>query len=116
MSKTKKDTIQRKDWKFVNADPDPDFDADHNKRVIAKTIKKNEAYRRKKKRAYKEKVDERAEAISTYIQSLKQGGRESDINKYFGRREMARLRGEEIMNKLNKLKKNGKAGKQIIYN
>lgn len=115
MSKTTKDTIQKQDWKYVNTKPDPNFDPEHNRKVIANTIKKNEILVRKKKRDYKEKIKERAEAMATYIESLKQGGKESDVTKYFGRRYLAKLRGEEIMDKLAELKKSGKMGKQVVH-
>mgnify|MGYP001601905753 FL=1 len=91
------DRIDPQDWRFVPADPDPDFDADHNRQVIDRTIKKSEAYRRKKMRQFNEGVGQRSEAIATYLQSVKAGGKTSDVDKFFGRRELARLRGQEVL-------------------
>jgi hypothetical protein len=92
--------VSRQDWKYVNADPDPDFNADHNNKVIEETIQDNELRRKRAKKRFDDGIRDRSEAISVYLKSLQRGGKTSDFNKYFGRREIARLRGEEIMGAL----------------
>lgn len=94
------DKIHPLDLIFAPVDPDPDFDPEHNRKVIADTIKQNDALKRKKDREYEEGVRERTTAASQYLQSLDEGGRSSNIEKYFGKRYLAYLRGREIMEKL----------------
>ena len=60
----------------------------------------NKRYWRVKKKEYEAKTRERAAAVAAYLKNLSQGGGVSNINTYFGKREMARLRGEEIVAKL----------------
>lgn len=84
------------DHKFVPVDPDPNFDADHNKRVIAETIEENERLRSKRQREYGTKIREKSEAIAQYLDDTVKGKTSSGIEKYFGRKELSRLRGEEI--------------------
>lgn len=89
--------LSKEDWKLVGVDPDPDFDPERNKRIIAETIKKNELLRARKKREGDEKVKERSSAVAQYLDDLNKGRTESSATDYFGRHEIARLRGEEIL-------------------
>ena len=98
----KQTKIDPKDWEFVPAEPDPDFNEEHSRAVIAKTLKDSEKYRRAQKREYKENLSERTEAMAKYLKSVETGKGESDVTKYFGRRKLAELRGEFILNKLKK--------------
>jgi len=90
--------IDKADYKFVPANPDPDFSPEHNAQVIENSIKKYEAMRRKKLKEHNDTLVERAEAIGSYFKSLNMGGKESDINKYFGNKQMAYLKGQKILN------------------
>ena len=36
------DIVEEKDFKFIPKDPDPNFSVEHNRKVIAQTIKENE--------------------------------------------------------------------------
>ena len=92
----KQTRISPADWGVVPVDPDPGFDPEHNRRVIAETIRKSERARRMKNQEFGLKIDERAEAIAKYLKDIETNGASSSILKYFGRRELARLRGEEI--------------------
>ncbi len=88
--------IQKEDYKFVGVNPDPGFDADRNKKVITETIANSERNRRLKQADYKDRLMARTGAIATYIKSIDNGQTSMDVLKYFGRKEIARLRGEEI--------------------
>jgi len=88
--------IQKQDWRFVPVDPDPDFSPEHNKRVIEETIKNSKRLSERKRRESSENVRERASAVAQYLASLKSGKTSSKVVDYFGRKETARLRGEEI--------------------
>ena len=84
----------------MNPYGDANFSAEHNKRVIAEVDAENDAYERQKDREYKEKTRERANAVALYLKNLSQGKGVTKIDEYFGRRYLAYLRGEEIINTL----------------
>ena len=89
--------ISKQDYKFVPVDPDPNFDLEHNKRVIEDSIKKNNLLRKRKERDLGEKIGERNQALSQYLSDINTSKTESSVTDYFGRHEIARLRGEEIL-------------------
>ena len=95
------DKIAPIDEKFVPVDPDPDFNPDHNKLVVESTIKAYEKKRASIKKKSDSGIKERTEAVTRYIKNLDKNG-ESDIKKYFGRKELARLRGESIKEQILK--------------
>ena len=89
--------VSKADEKYMTVDPQPGFDPEHNRRVIEDTIKENDLKRLKAQKEHDEAIKERSSALATYLKSLSQGNATSDMKKYFGRRELARLRGEEIL-------------------
>lgn len=92
----------------------PDFDPAHNRRVIDDSIKRYEAMRRKKEREFDEGNRERAQAASMYLKSLEQGKTSENVELYFGKRQLAYLRGEQIRNELQeKLRVLRKDGKEV---
>lgn len=105
--------ISKQDWGYVPVNPDPDFDPENNKRIINETIKKSKLLAKRKEREHLEKVAERNAAIAQYLKSIGSGKTNSKVTEYFGRREMARLRGEEILGAIRA--KIGDATKQKIY-
>lgn len=107
--------ISKKDEKYFEQFPaDPDFSVEHNKRVIEETIKETEKNIRKKKREQDEPYRERAHAVSRYLSSLQQKGGSKNVEKYFGKRYLAKLRGKEALARIqDKLRVVGSDG-QII--
>lgn len=95
--------IKGADSKLVVVDGDPDFSLEHNERVVRETIAKNERLMREKKREYDEGIKERSWAAGQFINDLKQGNSESNVNKYFGSKYLAYLRGKEVMEQLKSL-------------
>lgn len=89
--------IDPRDWSFVPLEPDPGFDEERNKRVIAETLEANERLRLKRQREFGSKIRERSEALSRYLDDLVKGKTSSSVEQYFGKKEIARLRGEEII-------------------
>jgi len=73
------------------------FSPERNKAVIERTIKKSNLLRKKKALQYRENVQERADAVATYIKSRIAEGN-TPVEKYFGKRWMAYLRGQKILN------------------
>lgn len=113
----KKSHISFLDEKFLYEKPegDADFNPEHNAQVIADSIKKTDANYRAKKREQNDAISERASAAATYLKSLDTGGKTSNLADYFGKRELARLRGEEIKSRIeDQLKVLGKDGKQVM--
>lgn len=99
----KKTKVVRKDYeKFYALEPEPNFSPERNKRVIDGSIKKYEAKRRQEIKRFREGVGERSEMVASY---LKSSAVESNkpIDKYLGKTIMARLRGEQIVDKLKML-------------
>lgn len=88
--------IAKVDWGYVPVDPDPDFDFERNQRIIKESIEKNERFRLRRNREYGSKLRERSGAIAQYLHDLDRGKTSSTVEQYFGRQELARLRGEEI--------------------
>ena len=99
--KGKPELINPLDWKYMQANPhgDQDFDPEHNKRVIEASIKETDRMARQKEREYQESIKERATAAATWMKSD-----QSNIKNYFGPKELARLRGEEVLATIKKLK------------
>ena len=90
-------------YMFERPDGDPNFSVEHNRRVIAESIKKNERKMRQIRQDYDKALESRVEAGVDFLRYLanKKYNPNSDSSsdmamKYFGRRELARLRGEEI--------------------
>lgn len=76
--------ISKEDWGFVPTDPDPDFDPEHNKKVIQETIRKAELMKERKRREFREGLGERAQAVASYIQALKDGRTNATFQEYVG--------------------------------
>lgn len=92
-------------WLRANPNGDADFNADRNKAIIERTIKKTDKLIAKKKAAYKELVDERTDAVASYLTAITKGkisgsDPQKNILKYFGRRNLAYLRGEHIRDEI----------------
>ena len=98
--KSRPDLIQSQDLKYVNVDPDPEFDPIHNMAVIEKTIKDNEKLVEKRNNESLERTKERTNALAIYLRSINQGGKTTDYQKFFGKKYLAYLRGKEIMEQL----------------
>src|SRR3990167_759842 len=99
--------IRDVDFKFLKEKPDGDvgFDPEHNRKVVEETIKKTDELIAKKKQEYLNAVEERVDAGVYFLKALSKGKYASSdprtqALKYFGRRELARLRGEEIKREL----------------
>jgi hypothetical protein len=91
---------QKEDYeRFYVAEGDPDFSPARNKAIIEGTIKKYEAYRRKKDKEYVDSIRERADAVATYLKHVDQKS-DTPVEKYFSKSELAYLRGQQIVERL----------------
>ena len=112
--KSKTGRIAKADWKYMleKPDGDPGFNPMRNKQIIEDTIKKTDKRIMQLKKEYSEQVEERVDAVSYYLKSLmRHKTYASDPRKaaeyYFGRKELARLRGDEIREQImNELRQN----------
>lgn len=103
--------VHKRDYKFVPKKPEVGFSPERNEQIINEIIEETDQIRAKKRREFDTKLQERTDAVATYLHSLDQGGKSSNIEKYFGRRHLAYLRGEEIIRELQSgltVVKNGK--------
>ena len=78
---------------------DPHFNADRNKAIIARTIKKNEELAKRKKKEFRQGLGEKIDMVASYLKSNAINGG-TPIQRYLGKRWMAKLRGEMIMDKI----------------
>lgn len=100
--------LDKANWAYAPTEPDPDFDPIHNQRVIDETIRENDLMASRKSHEYREKVRERAEAVAKYIKGIDDGKTNASVLEYFGRQELSRLRGEELLDEVR-----GKLGEEL---
>lgn len=107
---------QKADYdRFYNHDSDG-YSPEKNRALIEKTITDYEAMRAKKAEQHNDDYGERADAVVTYLKSLDKGHGESNIEKYFGKRTLAYLRGQQIRDKImSGLSFKNKAGDIVKY-
>lgn len=96
----KLDKISIPDYKFVPSDPDPDFDVERNMSVIDEVIENTERMRNKKRKEFEDKLRERTGAVAMYLKNVQSGDGESNVEKYFGKKHLAYLRGVEVLERL----------------
>lgn len=94
---------QQKDYqRFFKEGGDPDFSPQRNKAVLESTVQHNMKLFKQK---YAEKTDdlkERAHATADYIYWLNKG-KTGNAQRYFGRRELAKLRGVEVAREMQNI-------------
>jgi hypothetical protein len=102
--------INKKDYKFMNPGgvADADFSPEHNKAVVERTIARYNALKAQKTKEYHNKLAERGDAAASYLKHIDMG-KSTSVENYFGRQELARLRGQSILtealDRRNKLRK-----------
>ena len=108
--------IHEDDFKFLQEKPDGDanFSVERNRRVIAESIKKNQRLMIAKQKAHDEALAERTDAATSFLMALAKGkyttlDAHTAAMRFFGRRELARLRGEEIKKQMmEQMRKNAR--------
>lgn len=84
--------------------PEEGFSPERNKAVIEQSIAKSQLLREIRNKDYIEQVRERADAVVSYLKRVAMG-MEKDVDQYFGRQELARLRGQQISQEIQGRKK-----------
>lgn len=97
--------IDPSDRRFWPEEPEPGFSPERNKAVIDGTIQKYNRKQLEKRRSAFDGIAERAHAVSHFLTSQHGAKVGKSVVDYFGKRELAKLRGEEILetvrNRLN---------------
>lgn len=109
MSKPLTENQKRDYQKYYIESPTSDFSPEKNKSIIEGTIQKYEKKRADMMKLYREGLSERIDAATDYIRYLERGG-SSPAEQYFGKRELARLRGQKIVQTVQRTA----SGKKII--
>ena len=100
--RSRPDKIEKVDLPFVNVDPDPDFDPKHNEEVVRRTIEWTEKMAATKQRDYQDGLRERTSAFAQYVDSFNKGNTNTNMEKYFGKKYLTYLRGQQVINKIKK--------------
>jgi len=85
--------------KFFVSKPDSTFSPERNKWVIKNSIRKHEANIKRRSREYMDQLRERSHAVRVYLDYLDRGGCKP-IEKWIGKRELTRLQGRRITQKI----------------
>lgn len=88
------------DRKFWPSKPEPGFSVERNKRIIEESIKKYDRQVARKMNEFTNRLQERTDAVATYLTGDGGAQRSRSVEKYFGKTNLAYLRGEDIKSKL----------------
>lgn len=86
--------------KFYKPSGDVGFSPARNRKIVEDTIATYEKERERRQKLFGEQMDERSDAVSYFLKAIDRGKTTTAL-KYFGKRELARLRGEEILGELS---------------
>lgn len=88
---------QERDYKkFLIPQGDIGFNPKRNKTIIDEVIKENEVLQKRKEKQYVDKLRYRTDAVASYLKKLASGST-IKVETYFGRKELAKLRGQKIV-------------------
>lgn len=85
--------------KFYKSEGDSDFSAKRNMEIVENSIKEYELKRKLIQERFNDDMAERSDAVAFMLKSI-DNGKTTDALKYFGKKELARLRGEEILGQM----------------
>lgn len=101
--------LDQADWGYAPLDPDPDFDAQHNQKVIDGIVRANEKNAQRKKKEQLDEIKERSNAVASYVKSVAKDKSNTTPEGYFGKKYLAYLRGREIIDIMKNAKKQQEA-------
>lgn len=87
------------DERFWPNEPEPGFNPERNRQVIEGTIKKYEQKRARQMGNFVDNLRERTDAVASFFKK-KDWGYSGGVRRYFGKRYLAKLRGEDIISSL----------------
>ena len=88
--------------RFYKEEGDEGFSPKRNKAIVDRTIKKHEIMRKKKDAEFTDKLRERTDAVAGYFKHLA-GGKNTPLERYFGRKTLTHLQGRKIVAKIQRL-------------
>lgn len=94
--------------RFYVHDPDPNFSPERNKWIVEESIRRYEAFRKKKFKKVREGIAERSEAVASYLTSIHGAESKNSVERYFGKRTLAYLRGLEITDRIRAMQSKNK--------
>lgn len=95
---------QKEDYRRYYVDkPDSSFNPKRSREVVNRSIEKYEKKRKAQEKAWVDKFAERADAVASYLIHLN-NAKTTSLETYFGRRFLAYLRGQQIVQKIKRLK------------
>ena len=91
---------EKKDYfKWYLDEPEAGFSPKRNKAVIEQSIIKSKLLRERRNRDYIESIRERSDAVVSYLKHVDMG-HEQSVERYFGRKMLAHLRGQKIVEEI----------------
>lgn len=112
ISKDIKEEQKRDHAIYFIEDGEEGFSPEHNKFVVENTMKKYAKNRKRKQKEYLDALRERSDAVATYLKS-RAAESNRPVEAYFSKRELAYLRGERIVKKLQNGSLLGKQGRDL---
>lgn len=104
----KKVKVTKEDYqRYYIPQGDAGFSAERNNFLIEDTIKKTDAKIAQNKKVFKEKLEYRTDAVASFLKAVDKGKYQSGSSqekliKYFGKKELTKLRGQEIAEKIKR--------------
>lgn len=94
--KTSTGLFSKEDLKYYKVNPSPGFNPAKNKAIVAETIRLSIEARKRRMSEWEKDLRYRTDALATYFHSLAQG-KDMTPERYFGRRELAKLHARHVM-------------------
>lgn len=93
--------VDERDMRFYKAEGDPDFSPERNAWVVEQAMLAHEKKLKEKEKEHTDGIEYRTNAVASYLKHVA-NGKEANVDKYFGRRELAKLRGRDIQEEILK--------------
>jgi len=106
--------VSKKDQHFILDKPQAGFNPDRNRLVVEETIREYEQNRKRRQKNFDDALSERSHAVASYLKS-KAVDSSKPIDKYLGKRWLAYLRGQDIVNRLMQIRNPSITKKDVVH-
>ena len=93
-------TIDESDFKYLLAEPEEGFSPEKNKAAIKKAIDSGMRIEMDLRRAASKEIEYRSDVLSSYAMHQAQTGSSKRFEQYMGKQNMARIYGEQLLQKI----------------